>query len=203
MSFSRSTSCCCCCCGGCPKAWMRSCSISRRRLETSSSRQQRFWVATVLIALTEVAKRNVLMVSDMDSHAGEMFANMCVLELPAKESLSSQVNFEALNGIPPAVAPFFVWRSLSSLITSASALNPLLIAQPCFMTKPSACTLDCRSAPARSTRLIRECNSLPLSPSPPFCVAIVAVLFRRIDFSVFTGCCEGGSTCWIFTTNTA
>mmetsp|Transcript_90251 Transcript_90251/g.260101 ORF Transcript_90251/g.260101 Transcript_90251/m.260101 type:complete len:204 (+) Transcript_90251:620-1231(+) len=161
----------------------------------------------VLIALTDAAKRRVLMVSPMDSSAGEMLASMWVFELPASESLSNQVSLDALKGMPPealALVPRLACRSLNSLMTRASALKPLLIAQPCFMTKPSECTFDCRSAPARSTRLIFECSSVPpSSPRPGDRGDCAALGDTAGDFGDSAGDPDARSSCWILTLKTA
>ena len=78
-------------------------------------------------------------------------ATITVLVLPPRLSCSSRVSFESRKGMCVDLP------STSAEMQLPSALSDRLILVASLRRSPVACVLDCRSEPARSTRL-----SLPI-----------------------------------------
>ena len=103
-----------------------------------------------LSSLTLSAYLNVFRVCSQQFYAGETLAIIVVLLLPTKESFSTCVSLEPLNGV------CFFSKS-SALIHSLSARSDLLISAPSYEVFLSLCMVSApRSEPARSMKLIFE-----------------------------------------------
>ena len=101
--------------------------------------------------LARLAYLSVLSVSSNWSEAGETAHSITETEVPESESRSRRVSFESRYGMCVDLP------STSAEMQLPSALRDMLILVASFSRSPVACVLDCRSDPARSTRL-----SLPM-----------------------------------------
>eukprot|EP00906_Rhabdomonas_costata_P034734 RCo048851 len=113
----------------------------------------KFFTGLFWICFARSANLRVEIVSATLRSAGPMLATITVLEFPPRESFSSMVSGLLRYGMCS-----FPVTILSMTVPRAD--RERLILQPSFSASPTAPVFDCRSEPARSTRLSLEtmCN---------------------------------------------